>query len=924
MSATPSAPQKPRGLPAPRLPEGHHLSHTWLDAENRLVIGDPERKIPINSTTLRPAGMLWLCPAGDCATGEWTFGDGTRPKNGFCPAHGVPLVAQSVDERESDPVAGAKLRLRAKVAQVLEQRRDLAIKAATGKALAAHQAALQAGQRTVEDYTAHAPTLGVAAATVLGAVAAAELGDPLMVASIATTYAVAGAVIAYAAAYLFSRERARQRKQRFAPGARAERAAMSSAQTVGGAVMASGLFTAADAAVAGSGHGLADGGIPGALMLGAGILLAWLFGSRHWTKLSDERARLRELAAEKARQAAQEAAAEVQTLLTPEPAREPEPEFDENDPLQVGERMARQWEQISRLADTPIRFSVMPRTRILPELTRAVMAPTPSGEQKRIGWEFIVEGDPGVLVPPPGMPSPVIHARVWLAAMMRRDPISVALVERPEGDINRAVLLLTDGAPLGSPVPYLGAAGIQRLSNGTIMGHAGRDITGKDHFSPLYIPGQTFGGLIIGTSGGGKSQSVRVRRLLNNLYAGIFSTLYDPKNFVDYSEFAGVIPMGCTQEHRDVILRSLYAEMIRRQQMLSRLVGKDRFDRIRPVEGAWKVERDGPPILSIWDEFHLEATDVQYVGAVTTLVRLQRATASGVLVASQGGGLKDMGDSVFRFILGSTGMEIYRMPMSQARLAGYSGDFDPIHLPKLPGMVLEQVGEGGPVVPMRTAFVTREDEDGSIYDHLYAPDGTQILFAPKLPEATLEVFEREGLMDLWRMGMGEGGLARLQADGDDPALPPPGALEAGNPTATPGKARKKPIEGRDMILAILARGTIGTFSEILNHPMWLQDPGRTGTPAASTITRPVRELENDGLLHNPERDDVWRVLTAKGQPFAEKALMAFEIATGQRAVDAGGSAAPADETVADKERRIDREREEERVMASDVDQAAQS
>lgn len=1322
------APEQKRTIPPPgNLPKGFHMSNVWLDPDGRRVEGADE--VPINSQTLRPAGVLFLCTqAGNgCQVGEWVIdrGDGTaiKPKKPYCPDHGVPVQREQLDDRDPNAVAGARRRMGDRVAAALRRRRLVVVEATTARLLAAQQAAMDAGKRTAADYAAHAPTLAVAAVAITAAASAAEAGPPLEVAAAACAFAVAGGVLAYAMAYAFSRERARQRGARVTGGSRALAAAKRDGHAVAAGVAATGLWTAADTALVAAGHG--QGTVLGTLMLGVAVLTAWFIGRGHWEGLSERRRELRRLAAERARQAAAAAEQEVkvaEAAVDPEPPPAP---FDENNALQVGERMARQWEEISRHSDIGNRFAVMPRTRILPELTRAVMAPNPEGGQRRIGWEFMIQGEPGVLVPAPGLASPLINARVWLAAMLGRDPMSTALVERPDNDINRAVLLVTDGAPLGEPVPYLGRAGIQVLSNGTILGHDGRDIKGKDTFMPLYIPGQTFGGAVLGRSGGGKalkldtpiptpagwttmgalkagdqvfdetgapctvvqafpvlygqtcyevvfsdgsvitadaghlwqtstmsgrrqagspargktvhpaadvarlnafvrrvldepdrpmicselvgavgavfgctvenaaktlpvigsvlvgtggsrarqfsshvlcsavaerankiknshrvevfddkpvttqqildtlhrphghtnhavvvagplqyekkelpfpayslgawlgdgdsarnyftcadqeildrmavegvlcdkasgnkyryrmglagdrtrgsvikmlrqvgvlhnkhiprvyleageeqrwallaglldtdgycaksgkvqfsntkerlardvlelvlglgfkatltskpckgrrpdssvaysvtftpdvpvfrltrkaarqrinntrgttkqryivdvrpvpstpvrcimvdspshlflagrecipthnSQARRVR-ILNNLYAGIYTTLYDPKNFVDYSEFAGIIPMGCTVEHRDVILRSLWAEMVRRQQMLSQLVGTDRFGRTRPIEGAWKVGRDGAPLLSIWDEFHLESKDADYVARITTLCRLQRATASGVEVATQGGGLADLGDSVLRMLLNQTGLEVYRMSKSQAKLGGYEGDFDPQDLPSIPGMVLKVYGEGGQPIPQRSAFVTREDEDGSVYDHLYAPDGSQILFLPQMAPETIEVFEREGLMDLLRMGQGPGGLARLQAGDGDSTLPPPGALNQ------PGQAPAggKPIEARDMILAILAKDHIATRQQIDQHPMWLQDPNRKGLPDPSTISKPTAKMVREGLLVDPQRPDVWRELTPRGRQVAEKALMAFEVLVGRKdgpAEPAGGAETP--------------------------------
>lgn len=923
MPAQPAAPQR-RTLKAPSTPTGVHMSHAWISPQGKRVEGPDE--VPVNSSTLLPCGVPWFCPRPDCPNGEWVF-DKTekdasgrtvittgKPKKAFCADHGLELYAQPIDPADPRAVAGAKRTLGQRIAAHVQRRKEKAVEHAAQRLLEAQTALGQAAQRTAVDYAGHAPSLVVATLTLSAAAITAQVGDPLIVAASASAFAVAGAVIAYAAAYLYGRERARQRVRHDDPAADELGDARADARTAAAGTGLAGLWTAGAAGLHAVGFG--QGTFVGTLMLGVACWLTWLVGRGHWAKLGVELAERREAARLAALEQVQEAVQKVEeaeAVLNPPP---PEPVFDENDPLQVGARMALRWAEIAALQDATNRFPAMPRTRILPELTRAVMAPEVGGGQRRIGWEFMIQGDPGVLVPAPGLASPVITARVWLAAMLGRDAMSVAMVERPDNDINRAVLLLTDGAPLGEPVPYLGRAGIQVLSDGTIRGHDGRDITGNNTFMPLYVPGQTFGGMVMGRSGGGKSAARRVR-ILNNLYAGIFSTMYDPKNFVDYSEFAGVIPLGCTKEHRDLIMHNVWAEMVRRQQMLAQLVGTDRYGRERPIEGAWRIERDGPPIMSMWDEFHLESKDADYVAQLETLCRLQRATASGVEVATQGGGLADLGSSMLRMLLNQTGLEIYRVSKSQARLGGYEGDFDPQHLPSVAGMVLKVFGEGGQPIPQRSAFVTRDDVDGSVYDHLYAPDGTQILHAPVMPDETVELFEREGLMDLLRMGQGKGGLARLQNDGGTTFVPPADAAGISRPGNT---VKAKPIPGRDMVLAILARHKIATLAEIAGHEMWLKDPGRTGYPAASTLTRPTREMVAEGLLADGSAPGTWRELTAKGQVAAAKALLAYELATGT--AKAGGDLPPVDpDGPAEMERQALQQSEEKKLIKQSVDAA---
>src|SRR5205823_9201882 len=134
-----------------------------------------------------------------------------------------------------------------------------------------------------------------------------------------------------------------------------------------------------------------------------------------------------------------------------------------------------------------------------------------------------------------------------------------------------------------------------------------------------------------------------------------------------------------------------------------------------------------------------------------------------------------------------------------------------------------------PPLPLRTAYVTREDVDGCVFDQLYAPDGTPLLTAPKLPAETVEVWEREGLMDLWRLGQGPDGMSKLLADAN--ALPVPATVpstQAGTPASIPAA---------DVVLAIVFTEPGCPRTTIDNHPAWQAAPGWDKPPAPSTISR---------------------------------------------------------------------------------------
>lgn len=851
-SGEPAVPAATRKRPALA---GLKWSDVWQVADGGFVQGD--RELPIDKNW-RIAARLFLCPTNECAVEEWVPfpADGQpEPPRPCCPRHPVQLIEVDPDPAKRDPVTNARERLAQSIKDAVARRRQATIDAAIRRVDAAKAEATRAAKRTAADMHGHVPSLTASAAGLVGALVLAGTSPALLVAAVGAVLATMGTVVAYLAAYAVAWFGARRAGEPL-DGKKSARSARATARHIASGVLAAGVLLMVVAVLGVSWLSLM-------VLLPLGAVLAWAVNRRHWESLWATRRRLRELAQRKVEDAAQRAA-EVVEQVTATDTRTVVVNALET-PEVVGRRMAADWERIARSDTLPAGF-LMRRTRIVPEETREVTAPD-GDNVLRIGWEFTIESEPGALVARLGGTPPLVAAGEWLAAMLGRDPSTTALVDRPDGQANRGLLILTDTAVLGGTVAYKGRAGIRRGPDGTLYGHVGRTLKGDDVEKALWTPGQPGGGGRYGHSGCGKSVCTRLT-LLNDLYAGIFTTLYDPKNFVDFSDFIGIIPMGCTREHRDVIQRSLWAECVRRQQRLARVGGTDRHHRVRPMEGAWSTERDGPPLRSVWEEFHMESQDKAYIAALTTLVRVQRATASMVEVATQGGGLADVGDSVLRGLLNSTCMEIYRMPDSQARLAGYAGTFPPSGLPRIPGVLLMVAGEGTPAVPMRTAFVTREDVDGSVYDHLYAPDGSPLLTAPKLPKEMVEVFEREGLMDLWRLGQGPNGMTNLLG-----ATFVPTASAAG----LPAPAASTTLTAADVVLAIAQSAPGSSSLQVSDHPAWLSVPAGGKPPVPSTMSRAATKLEADGLITRAKVDGVYvdyRV-TEKGRERALGALAAL-------------------------------------------------
>jgi hypothetical protein len=332
--------------------------------------------------------------------------------------------------------------------------------------------------------------------------------------------------------------------------------------------------------------------------------------------------------------------------------------------------------------------------------------------------------------------------------------------------------------------------------------------------------------------------------VLNRLAAGIFPILFDPKQLVDYGDFVGVFPIGVTDEHRDLILNFLVQERKRRERLVASKPLRDRHGRERHGESVWRMS-DGPPIWHCWEEFHDLVLNEQFVARLTNHIRFQRVAAMAGTVLSQGGGLEDIGKSTLRGLLNQQELTTFRVDDHQARLAGRrDAGFNASDLPRLPGMCLI-LSPTAPPMPMRSAFVHREDRDGSVYDQLFAPDSTPLLQAPVLPQATLDVAESEGLMDLWRLAQGPAGMERLLSEAPTMYA---GPVDVAIPTV--GR-----IGAADVLLAIVVGNPGCDRKYIDSHVLWRTAPGWGKTPAPSTISRNASDLQKAGLLSRSDRND---------------------------------------------------------------------
>lgn len=848
-SPTQTRPTQPRRQ---QLPAGLHWSKLWRTPDGEKVDGEIEVPVDVDGLI---GGRLWMCPVAECGYSEWTFGSTPDHDAACCRKHPVYLEEAPLSPADQNPVAGARSRLAQWAGDKARAKRDRAVEIAKVKLGVAQANVTQVSKRTAADMRGHVPSLTASGVLLGGSVALAATTHPAVTLSVAVAVGTAGTVAAYVLAWL--RERWRAGRDGVELVGRAARRMRARARHIASAGPATALWLTV---AAGVGVDPRDPLAAMWLLLG-GPLLSWLVNKTHWDKLWDDRRRLRDLARKKAEEAARRAAEEAERAAK---APEPPVQVAADTPEAMGAWMAQEWARIAGSDSVPLGFP-MHRTRIVVEETREITAPV-DGEEVRIGWEFAIRGEPGALVARMGAQPPLVAAREWLASMLERDPNTVELVDRPGGQVNRGLLLLTDKIPLGGVIKWKGKAGVRVDTGGAIYAHIGRSIVGDDVEEALYIPGQPFGGMDVGHTGGGKGAGT-ILALLNALATGvIFPILHDPKQLLDYADFCGVFPIGVTDEHRDVIVESLHAERMRREAMLSTQVVEDRHGRRRRQQAQWNTAVHGPLIHHFWDEFHLHALAKAFLLAITQQQRLQRAAGMGGTLISQGGGLADFGDSVLRGLLNQVRLRLYRMPDNLARLAGYTGAYMPSQLPRLAGMCLT-ISDGAPPLPLRTAFVTREvDADDSVYDQLYAPDGTPLLAAPPLPPETVAVWKRTGLIDLWEMAKGPDGLDRLLSDAPGP--------EGLTPPATAGDGPRLPAE--DVILAILqVSGGAARRSIVDTHESWLR-PAAGGTVAPSTISRAAGRLEKKGwITRHGEGPKRTYQLTAKGEEPAQMAVAAL-------------------------------------------------
>ena len=861
--------------PLPKAPNSANMSNVWRDGDG--VLQEHAIELPVDKTTHKINGRLYACIEPECATARWVI----EPKTALpeddkhCPRDGQPLSWVPLDPTQGDPLANGRQLQQSRLASLwarkqAEAARKIRESAAVRAALETKAAAPTELGKLAGEMKGHAPSLAAAVAIEIGVVYTVDMAGALESMAVGTALGTWGAVAGYFIAVYVEKLRLRLRKEGF-EGRAAKKARERGLWTGRGAV-ATGTFmvvTGAVEALAGLDAGSAW---QWSLLSLLGLGLAWWTNQAHWEHLWAERRRLRQLAADKIRRAEEEKARrlEEEARRLEEEARQREQlaeveAWDDNDPVHQGRRMALEWQRISRLETRATGFPKITATEIVPEKTREITAPDPeTGKPMRIGWEYYGKCQPGALIAGSGMVPPIIAAKEWLVSVLfdgEYDAAAISLLDLPEGKQNTFLIMVTERARLGDAVPWRADRATRRDHKGLRYGYLGRSLTGDDLEEVLYAPTQPFGGLVTGTTGGGKG-GFAVRALLNYLFSRMLPMLFDPKGLVDYGDFVGLFPIGFTKRHRRMIMAFLHAERQRRESRLASAPKVNKYGAKVAGTSKWNTHDEttgeigvfGEPIIALFDEFHDLAKDQAFVLDLTNHVRFQRAAAMGVLLLSQGGGLDDWGSSVLRDLGGMTSRTNFRGGDMQSKLSGNKSKYSTADLPNLPGMCLREA-PGTPDVPLRAAFISREpDDEDTVYTTLWGK-GTEPVMQIEDPMTwisaeTIEIMKETGVWDLWMLARGPGGLERLladtQEDEEDEDNSHVGEMHVGGAglMRMPEKAvATSRMTAREVLLAILHETPGIDWEGIMAHDAWLgRAPGWAKPPAKTTISRAADDL----------------------------------------------------------------------------------
>lgn len=899
----------PAARPLPSIPGGAHKSFIWRDTDG--VLQKHEIEMPVDKSTDRINGTVWACPAATCSSAEWVIEPAHQPKNRYCPNDGQVLVEMPLDDREADPFPAARQKMLARIGRHVADYRDQAagaIRHGLQKQIDAARGGLSslAGEMiTPNPRKGHLPSIAATAALEIGVIYTVDLTGALESVAIGVALATWGAIIGYWLAVQSQKLSRTLRHKQALQGrnlTKARQRGLYTAKAIVGAGALFGMLGAIDGLAGLNVISIWQAPLIAALTLG----LAWLVNRDHWSRLWAERRRLRDLAEQAQRKAAEDEAErlaeEAERLRQEADLREELAEvgaLDPDNPEHQGELMRLEWERIGRLSTADTNFPKIRMTKIIPNRTREVLAPDPdTGKKVRIGWEYLGTCEPGALVANGGVP-PIMMAREWIVSVLfngQYDTNAISIIDKPGGQQNTFIIMITERARLGQAVPFRPETAVRTEYNGDIRyAYLGRSLTGEDIEEVLYAKSQPFGGGVTGQTGSGKGGHL-TRYTLACLLAHIFPVLFDPKRLVDFADFVGLFPIGFTKRHRRMLLNFLVLERERREARVTaspkvnrygaQVAGDSKWNTHDPATGEIGVY--GQPMVNIWDEFHDLAKDNDFLLPFTNHVRFQRVAGMGSMLASQGGGLEDWGNSILRDMVMMTGRTNYRGGDMQSRMAGNKNQaYSTSDLPMLPGMCL-RAAVGSPEVPLRAAYISREvDDEDTIFTTLWGKGATPVMQIDDplnwISTETIEIMKDTGVWDLWMLAR-EGGLAALLADDAEDeeedeegnqqiAMPQPKSLRPAPATG--------PMQIRDILLAILHQNPTGmSRSEILASSDWVR--GGRNVPDTATLTRYANQLDPtkggtlplpDGMSQKMDRGaggKSWRLIEA-GEPFGAQA-----------------------------------------------------
>lgn len=906
--------------PQPKLPSGVNKSDVWYDSDGQLRPHAIE--LPVDKKTHKINGRLFACVDPGCPTAEWAIEPDLEPKLKHCPRDGQLLLYVPLDPSQDDPIATGRQRQLAGLARLWASKQEKAAEKLRKSAMVravneTRTAAPQKLAQLAQDGQKHLPSLAAAVTVEIGVVYTVDLRGAtagLALAAMCTWGPLAG----YWLAVQVEKLRLRLRKEGFE--GRAAKKARERGLWAGKAIAGAGVFLTAVSALDGLVGLDAGSGPQWALLSLLGLALAWLVNKDHWDRLWADRRRLRQLAADNALRAAEADArrAEADALRALEEARLRDlladaGAYDENNPKDCGERMRIEWERIGRLDSAPGNFPQIVKTKILPDRTREITAPDPrDGTMKRIGWEYLGVCEPGALIARGGMGSPLLAAKEWVVAVLfdgQFDAAAISLVDAPGGAQNTFLVMITERARLGDAVPWRAESAVRITDRGDVRyGYLGRALTGEDLDEVLYTRGQPFGGMVAGTTGGGKG-GFATRYLLNCLKARIFPVLFDPKRLVDYGDFAGLFPIGFTKRHRRMLLEFLRLERERRQGVAAasprtnkygaKVAGESKWDTCDPTTG--EIGAYGEPIGTVWDEFHDLSKDQGFLMDFTNHVRFQRVAGMGALLLSQGGGLEDWGNSTLRDLVNQTALTLFRTGDLNSRMAGGRNQtYSTADLPMLPGMCLRQA-QGSLRVPMRAAFIGRDAQDeDTIFTTLWGKGSTPQLQVEDpltwISHETIAIMKDTGVWDLWMQARNAdrsfdpvGGLDRLLADTAEDEEDEEGVVIMTGARLPARQAAKtvvaqQPATGRMMarkvLMGILHEQPGINWDGVRTHDAWFRAPGWNGPPADATISRAAKDLDGgtdpmpEGVAQKIDRgpkSGSWRLTEAGAEDGARAA-----------------------------------------------------